>query len=230
MKTIRIILADDHRLVRQGLAAILEADPRLKISAQAASGLEAVRLAGELCPDIVLMDISMPDLNGMEATRQILSENPDIKIIALSMHAERIFVMGMLNAGVSGYLLKSSSFNELKEAIHIVMDGKIYLSHEITSIVVENAMAPNHEKKVSRYSLLSKREREILQLISEGNSNKTIGEKLNISIKTAQIHRTNLKRKLNLFTTAALTKYAVAKGLTSIEPGIEIQTPDNPKP
>lgn len=146
------------------------------------------------------------------------------------MHNERLFVMGMLDAGVSGYLVKSCSFNELKEAIDIVMDGKIYLSHEVTSIVVESAMSPDREKQASRYSLLSKREREVLQLISEGNSNKSISEKLDISIKTAQIHRSNLKNKLNLFTTAALTKYAVAKGLTSIETDMDSTPPDTNKP
>ncbi|WP_022665053.1 response regulator [Desulfospira joergensenii] len=229
MKKIRMLLADDHKIVRHGLVSTLEADPRLKIAAQAGSGLEAVRLARKHCPDIVLMDISMPDLNGMEASRQILCQNPDIKIIALSMHAEKVYVMGMLDAGVSGYLLKSCSFNELKEAIDIVLEGKIYLSHEVTSLVVESAVATGHEKKASRYSLLSKREREVLQLISEGHSNKKIGVKLNISIKTVQIHRTNLKKKLNLFTTAALTKYAVAKGLTSILPDRDTAFPEDYK-
>ena len=225
----KIIIADDHMIVREGLITSFNREKSFEVIAEADSGQEAIRLSLEHFPDIVIMDISMPDLNGMEATRQILSKNPNIKIIALSMHTKKLYVMGMLNAGISGYLSKSCSFKELLKAIEVVLSGKIYLCHDVARFVVESALAPGQNKGDPRFSLLSQREREVLQLISEGHKNKNIADKLHISTKTVQVHRTNLKKKLTLYSTAELTKYAISKGLTSIEQSMEYHLPDNIK-
>jgi DNA-binding NarL/FixJ family response regulator len=216
MEKIKIIIADDHRMVRQGLINLFSTHKKFEIVAETGSGQEAVQLALTHFPDIVIIKIGMPDLNGMEATKQILSKNPAIKIIALSVHTQKQYVMGMLDAGGSGYLLKSCSFQELITAIDVVLSGRIYLCHDISAVVVESALASEQNKTGSLFSLLSQREREILQLLSEGHKNKSIAERLHISTKTVQVHRTNLKKKLNLNSTAELTKYAISKGLTSV--------------
>lgn len=217
MEKTTLIIADDHRILRQGLVTSFNLEKRFRVIAEAASGQEAIRLALEHSPDIILMDITMPDLNGMEATRQILAKKPRIKIIALSMHTQKLYVMGMLDAGVSGYLSKTCSFKELVEAVNIVLSGKIYLCHDIAKIVVDRALASQQETRESQFSLLSHREMEILQLIAEGHKNKDIAEKLHISVKTVQIHRTHLKKKLSIDNTADLTKYAISKGITSMD-------------
>jgi DNA-binding NarL/FixJ family response regulator len=216
MEKTKILIADDHRMVRQGLINLFSTHKKFEIIAETGSGQEAVQLALSHFPDIVIIKIGMPDLNGMEATKQILSKNSAIKIIALSVHTQKRYVMGMLNAGGSGYLLKSCPFQELITAIEVVLSGRIYLCHDISAVVVESALASEQNKMGSLFSLLSQREREILQLLSEGHKNKSIAEKLHISTKTVQVHRTNLKKKLNLNSTAELTKYAISKGLTSV--------------
>jgi len=217
MEKTKIIIADDHRMVRQGLINLFSTKKNVEVLAETGSGQEVVHLALTHYPDIVIIKIGMPDLNGMEATKQILSKNPNIKIIALSVHTEKKYVMGMLDAGASGYLLKSCSFQELLTAIKVVLSGKIYLCHDVSGVVVESALSSEQNKIESLFSLLSQREREILQLLSEGHKNKSIAEKLHISTKTVQVHRTHLKKKLNLNSTAELTKYAISKGLTSVE-------------
>jgi len=217
MKKIKIIIADDHKMVRQGLINLFAMEKNFEIIAETGSGQEVVKLALLHYPDIVIIKNSMPGLNGMVATKQILSKNSNIKIIALSVNRGKQFVMGMLNAGISGYLLKSCSFQELLTAIKVVLSDRLYLCHDVAGIVVESALTSEQNKTGSLFSLLSQREREILQLISEGLKNKNIATKLHISTKTVQVHRTHLKKKLNLYSTAELTKYAISNGLTSLE-------------
>ncbi len=181
------------------------------------NGRQALMLTRRLKPDVVIMDIAMPELNGIDATRQIVDEVPGVKVIALSMHSEKQFVEGMLRAGVMGYLLKESAFEELIKAIRIVCAGKKYLSPDVTDIVLRDYLSPPDGKDIEQASDLTLREREVLQLLAEGRATKKIAERLNISVKTVESHRKNIMDKLNLHTVAELTKYAVRRGLTSIE-------------
>lgn len=216
MSIIKILLADDHTIFQHGLEKSLISDKAFTVIAKANSGKSAIALAEKYTPDLVIIDVSMPDINGMEATRQILLNNSNIKILALTMHSERIYVLGMLHAGASGYLLKSCSFNELLTAIHRVLSGKLILCPEIKHLLTETEFAASARRKLSVPSLISQREREVLQLIAEGNTNKSISEKLNISIKTVDVHRNNLKKKLDIHSIAGLTKFAINEGLTSL--------------
>lgn len=215
MKKIKIILADDHIIVQHGLSNSLEMEKDIEVVAMANSGHEAIELAGRLRPELVIMDVSMPGLNGMEATKQILKKYPEIKVVALSMHTEKIYVSGMMKAGASGYILKSCSFKELLKGIHRVSAGGYFFCDEVKHLVREKDIDAVSEDRVSVFSLLSRREREVLQLIAEGHKSRVIAEKLNISIKTVDIHRTNLKTKLNIHSIAELTKFAIAEGITS---------------
>jgi len=210
-----ILIADDHAILRHGLRNSLEENSDFDIIADTDSGREAVKLASELNPDIILMDITMPELNGMEATKQIITNNPEAKIIALSMHLDKLYVMGMLNSGASGYLLKSCSFKELQSAITEVLSGKTYLCSDVTQIVVDQALTNKAQKKPSLLTVLSQREREILQLIAEGNNSKRIADILFISKKTVEAHKNNIKKKLGIKNIAGLTKLAIKEGLTS---------------
>jgi DNA-binding NarL/FixJ family response regulator len=212
---IKIILADDHKIVRQGLRTLLEQETDLEVMAEADDGRMAVRLARELSPQVVIMDVSMPDLNGIEATRQVLAECPGVKVIALSMHADRRFVMNMLKAGASGYLLKDSAFEELATAIRMVLNNKIYLSTEIANIVIKDYLQGGGDESV--FSVLSPREREVLQLMAEGKSTRQIADHLNISIKTVETHRMQIMHKLEIYSVAELTKYAIREGLSSLD-------------
>ncbi len=207
MKKHTLIIADDHRIVHHGISQALNKEENFVVIAEADSGKEAVSLARKHNPDLVLIDISMPGLNGMEATRQILAATPKIRVLALSMHTEKIYVKGMLDAGASGYILKSCSYNELVKALQTVLAGNIYLSPEITHLLVKNSP--------DRLSLLSLREREVFTLIAEGRTTREIADKLCLSGKTIDVHRKNIKDKLGIHTIAGLTKYAIAKGLTS---------------
>ena len=207
MKKHTLILADDHRIVHHGISQALKKEENFVVLAEADNGKEAVSLALELNPDLVLMDISMPDINGMEATRRILAGNPAIRVIALSMHTEKIYVKGMLDAGASGYILKSCSYNELVTALKTVLAGNIYLSPEITHLLVTN--------NSDRLSLLSRREQEVFILIAEGRTTRQIAQTLCLSSKTIDVHRKKIKEKLGIHTIAGLTKYALIKGLTS---------------
>ena len=216
--SIRVILADDHTIVRHGLSKLLQQEEGMEVIAQAENGHSTVELTRELCPDMVIMDIGMPDLNGIDATRQIIHDFPDMKVIGLSMHSGSNFVIEMLKAGASGYLLKDCALEELTTAIRTVADGKTYLSPSITDVVVEKYVRHSKEKESSAFSLLSQREREVLQLLAEGKTTKQIGRKLHISPKTVEGHRLRLMSKLNMDSVAKLTKYAVQQGLTSPEP------------
>jgi DNA-binding NarL/FixJ family response regulator len=215
---IKVILADDHHIVREGLRGLLQKQKDFEITAEAQNGLEAVRLCKQLRPDIVVMDITMPDLNGIDATRQILDEVPKVKVIALSMHSDKQFVDGMLRAGVKGYLLKDCASEELILCIQTVSSGRVYLSPAITHMVVREFVNPTREDVLDAGAALSSRERQVLQMIAEGRSTKEIADLLFISVKTVESHRKKIMEKTNLHTVADLTKYAIRLGLTSLEP------------
>jgi two-component system, NarL family, response regulator NreC len=215
--SMRILLADDHKITRQGLRSLLEKQQDMEVVAEAENGRAAARLAAEMAPDVIIMDVTMPDLNGVEATKQILSKSPDIKIIALSMHSDTLFVTEMLKSGAAGYLLKDCAFEELTRAIRTVVDGKTYLSPSISGVVVEDYLHRLSKVDFSNSDVLTDREREVLQLMAEGNSTKQIALRLHISTKTVETHRRQIMGKLDIHTVAELTKYAIRKGLTSLE-------------
>jgi DNA-binding NarL/FixJ family response regulator len=215
--SLRILLADDHKITRQGLRSLLEKQQDMEVVAEAEDGREAIRLAAEMAPDVVIMDITMPDLNGVEATKQILAKSPDIKIIGLSMHSDTVFVTEMLKSGAAGYLIKDCAFEELVRAIRTVIDNKVYLSPSISGVVVEDYIQRLSQTNFTGPDILSDREREVLQLMAEGNSTKRIAAKLHISVKTVETHRRQIMNKLDIHTVAELTKYAIRKGLTSLE-------------
>ena len=216
--SIRIILADDHAVLRHGLSKLLENEKDIEVIAQAKDGYSIINLTEELSPDVVVMDISMPELNGIEATRQIIKHYPSVKVIALSMHSSKNFIMEMFKAGASAYLLKDCEFEELVSAIRTVVTNKKYISPSISDVVVENYVYSTDDKKDSAFSILTTREREILQLLTEGKSTKQIAKKLHVSPKTVEAHRLNMMNKLKLESIAQLTKYAIQEGLTSPEP------------
>ena len=216
---LRVILADDHKIVRDGLRNLLNKPPEVEVIADTEDGRSTVELARKLSPDVVIMDITMPDMNGIEATRRILSENPHIKVIGLSMHSDRRFVVEMLKAGVSGYLLKDCAFEELEKAIHAVMKNQIYLCPPIAKTVTQDylhRLTPTNASSV--YTILTPREREVLQLLSEGKTTKQIAYNLGLSGKTVETHTQKVMKKLSLHSLAELTKYAIREGLTSLEP------------
>lgn len=212
----RILLADDHKIVRDGLKALIEKEMGMEVIAEADTGRKALQLSRKLKPDIVVMDITMPDLNGIDATRQIVGELPGIKVVALSMHSQKQFIEGMLKAGVSGYLLKDGAFEELIDAVRTVMTGRLYLSPDITGIVVSEFLKYQQAAQDAEAEVLTLREREVLQLIAEGHTVKATAQALNISIKTVETHRSHIMKKLELYTVAELTKYAIRQGLTPI--------------
>ncbi len=214
---ISIILVDDHVIMRDGLRHLLDEESDIEVIGEADNGRKAVKLALEKKPDIVIMDIAMQDMNGIEATRQIKSNNPEIKVIALSMHSERQIVVGVFRAGASGYLLKESSSLELVDAIRTIHLGRKYLSQKISDIVLQEISDVKKDTKEIGVDVLTNRECEILQLISEGNSTKKIAEVLFISPKTVESHRANIMEKLNIHNIPELTKYAIRAGLTSLE-------------
>jgi len=213
----KILLADDHKITREGLRSLLEKQSDMEVVAEAKEGHEAVRLVREMHPDIAIMDVTMPDLNGIEATQKIVSECPNVKVIALSMHSDTLFVTEMLKSGASGYLLKDCAFEELTRAIHTVLDGKIYLSPAISDVVVDGYLHRLSEDKPVDSDVLSHREREVLQMLAEGKSTKQVALKLHISVKTVETHRRQMMHKLDIYSVAELTKYAIRKGLTSLE-------------
>jgi DNA-binding NarL/FixJ family response regulator len=214
---IRILLADDHQLIRDGLRALIAAEQDMIVVAEAENGRDAVDLVKQHTPDIVVMDINMPDLNGIDATKIILKENPEVKVIALSVHSTSRFVKEMLKAGVSGYLVKHCAYEELATAIRIVMKDKPYLSSQIIGTVMDDYATNFQSKKKSVFSVLSSREREILQLVAEGLTSEDIADRLFISKKTVSSHRRQIMKKLNLNSVAELTRYAISEGLVSTE-------------
>lgn len=215
---LKIVIADDHQLLRQGLRALLHDESDMEVVGEAENGHEAVALTKQLSPDVVVMDVGMPELNGMEATRQILADRPGTRILALSMHTDKRFASGMLQAGATGYLLKDAAFDELISAIRTVAGGKTYLSPQITEVVMEDYVQRLGGGGGGVFSVLSAREREVLQAMAEGRSTKDIAERLHVSVKTVETHRQQIMNKLNIHSVAELTKYAVREGLTSLEP------------
>ncbi|MFA5183676.1 MAG: response regulator transcription factor [Syntrophales bacterium] len=214
---IKIVLADDHQIVRHGLRSLLSAEPDMEVVGEAENGRMVVKLVQETSPQVVIMDISMPDLNGIEATRQILGESPGIKVIALSMHSDSLFVLNMFKAGASGYLLKDCALEELVKAVRTVMNRKVYLSPGISDIVIKDFVIGWSSAESSAYSVLTAREREVLQLMAEGRSTNQIAESLCVSVKTVEAHRKQMMNKLDIHSVAELTKYAIRQGLTSLE-------------
>lgn len=216
---ITILLVDDHRLFRQGLNALFSAHSKINVIGEAGDGHDAIDQARKLQPNIVLMDINMPVLNGIEATRQMKAEIPAIKVIALSMLSGREFVQKMFGAGSSGYLLKDCHFNELVKAVTVVNSGRSYISPSLAGALIEDYLLQLSDKAELWHSatVLSRREREILQLIAEGWATQKIASKLCISVKTVETHRSHIMKKLSLYTVAELTKYAVTEGITFLE-------------
>ena len=215
--SIRILLADDHKITREGLVSLISKQSDMEVVAEAENGREAVGLSKDFRPDVIIMDVSMPGLNGIEATKQILSEDENVKVIALSMHSDNLFVSEMLKSGASGYMLKDCAFEELDRAIREVVGGNTYLSPMISGTVVEDYLRKLNKSDTGESGILSDREREVLQLLAEGQSMKQIGLKLFISAKTVETHRRQIMNKLDMYTVAELTKYAIRKGLTSLD-------------
>lgn len=212
----RVLIADDHKIFREGLRALLEKQRGIEVVAEAKDGLEAVRFAQKLIPDVVIMDVAMPEKNGIEATRETLEVLPKIKVIALSMHSDRRFVLQMLKAGAVGYLLKDSAFEELAAAIQAVASGQTYLSPKITDVVIKEYLYSQARSEASVFTILTHREREVLQLLAEGKSTKEIAATLHLSVKTIETHRQQVMDKLDIHSVAELTKYAIREGLTSL--------------
>lgn len=213
----KILIADDHTIVRQGLRALIDKEEEMTVIAEAATGTEAVQLAREQRPDVIVMDITMPDLNGIDATRLITAELPDVKVLALSMESDRRFVVEVLKAGANGYVLKDAAFAELATAIRAVSSGETYLPPRITNLLIKEYLQRIPEEVSATYENLSAREREILQLIADGSNAKEIAFTFGVSVKTVENQRHSIMKKLDLYSIAELTKYAVRQGLTSLK-------------
>ncbi len=215
--TIKIILADDHNVLREGLKSLLNQQQDFEVIGEADNGRDAVRLAKKLEPDIVILDIGMPNMNGIQATQHIVAEVPDTKVLALSMHSDHQFVVKMLQAGASGYMLKDCAYEELISAVRDINAGKFYLSKDVTGVVINNYINMIQAVDAVSHPTLTSRERETLQLIAEGKSTAETANLLNVSTKTIETHRKNIMDKLDIHNIAELTKYAVREGITSIE-------------
>jgi two-component system, NarL family, response regulator NreC len=213
---IRILLADDHTVVRDGLRALLEKQPDMAVVGEAADGRDSIRLAEEHAPDVVVMDIAMPNLNGIEATRRILAANPATAVLMLSMHQDESYVLRSLKAGAKGYLLKDSLRTDVIEAIRAVSQGRSYLTRKVSRMLQEDYMRQLESRGLDdSYDLLTDREREILQMVAEGRSNKEVAGLLNISSTTVETHRAHILQKLGLHSVPELILYAVRKGIIS---------------
>lgn len=215
--SIKVLLVDDHAIIREGLRSLLEKEPNMDVVADTDDGRKARNLVRELSPDVVIMDITMPGLNGIEATRQITAESPRVKVIALSIHSKRRYVADMLSAGAAGYILKECLFDELVQAIKAVVAGGQYLSPRITDVVVSDYVKRLSAAPDSPAMALTSREREVLQLVAEGKPTKQIALELHVSTKTIEANRRQIMEKLNRHSVAELTKYAIREGLTTLE-------------
>jgi DNA-binding NarL/FixJ family response regulator len=213
---IRILIADEHRIVREAIISMLENEGDIQVIGEAEDGRTAVEMALELQPDIVIIETSLPNLNGIEATRQIIGTFPDIKIIALSGHSDNRSVYEMLRAGAMGYVPKQCAFSELILAIRNVISNKVYMSTQISGIVVDGYLNRQPDSENSPYLVLTARAREVLQLIADGKSTKVIARELFVSVKTVEWHRSQLMKKLRMQSVAELVKYAIREGLTQV--------------
>ena len=214
--SIRIVLVDDHQLLREGLCAILAAESDMEVVGEAEDGRSAIDLVGQLCPDVVVMDIGMADMNGLEATRQIKQKFASVKVLVLSTYVDKRYVLRMLEAGAEGYVAKAGAYDELRRAIHAVAGGKMYLSPDVADRVVSAYLQPRSRGDAYQHDPLSARQREVVQLLAEGHSSSEIAHKLHLATSTVETHRRNLMRKLDVHSVAELTKYAVREGLTTL--------------
>lgn len=211
---VKILIADDHKIVRDGLTALIEKEADFEVVGQAANGRQAVKGVRVQQPDVVIMDLSMPEMNGIDAASEILEEFPQCKIIILSMHADKRFVNGALQAGASGFLLKECAFKELNNAVRAVCNNQSYLSPQIAHLVIDNYR--QQLKSESTAEALTTKEREVLQLLSEGNQTKKIAEKLHVSVKTIEARRRTIMDKLDISSVAGLVRYAIREGISEI--------------
>jgi DNA-binding NarL/FixJ family response regulator len=214
---LRILLADDHRLFRDGLRTLLGQQADMEVVGEAVDGPSAIEAAGRLRPDVLLMDISMSGLNGIEATRRVLADSPGTRVIMLSMHADQRYVTESLRAGAMGYVLKDSAIDELLAAIRAVAQDRRYLSRTIADLVIEGYIGMAKDRERSVFSTLTPRERDVLQLLAEGKSTKEMAARLKVSVKTVETHRKQIMDKLDIHSVAELTKYAIREGLTLLE-------------
>jgi DNA-binding NarL/FixJ family response regulator len=217
METIKVVLAEDHTIVRQGLRSLLDQQAGIEVVAEAEDGRQAVRIAEQLQPDVVLMDFSMPGLNGLEATRQIKQRVPDVKVLILTRHANREYIESILRAGASGYLIKKSAADDLIIAIMSVARGDSFLDPSISTTVKEGLLQQSEGETQVYDGKITPREREVLQLIVEGHPNREIASILHISVKTVDNHRANLMQKIDVHSTPDLTQYAIRKGIISLD-------------
>jgi DNA-binding NarL/FixJ family response regulator len=217
-KIVRVLLAEDHTIMRKGLRSLLDGEPDVEVVGEAEEGREAVRMTRQLLPDVVLMDISMPELNGLEATRQIKRELPAVNVLILSRHDNEEYVLQILRAGASGYVVKRAAPTELLLAIRAAHRGKFFLSPSVSREVIEEYVQQTAGTAKDRWESLTDREREVLQLIAEGHTSREIAELLTISEQTVRTHRANLMDKLDIHSTAELTQYAIRKGVISLDP------------
>ncbi len=215
--SIKILLADDHEIVREGLRTLFDKQADMKVVAEANDGREAVQLAQRLTPDVVIMDISMPRMNGMEATRRIVGKCPGIKIIALSKHREKRFVLDMLDAGASGYIHKTCGYTELLKAVRAVLENQRYFCPQNAAVHREGETRASRQGRKAAKSTLTAREREVLQLLAEGKTTREVAALLDVSVKTVETHRHQIMTKLNTRSIADLTKFAIREGITSLE-------------
>jgi len=217
MKKVKLLVADDHKIFRQGIKKLLEEEPDLQVVGEAADGREAVKKATELKPDVILMDIAMANLNGLEATKQIKKVLPDVKVIMLTMHKNEEYVLQSFQAGASGYILKEGAVEELVSAIRSIHQDKSVLSPTISKTLIDAYLRKMETGKTETpFDLLTDREREVLQLIAEGYTNREVAKSLFISVKTVEAHRAHIMQKLNIHEIARLVKYAIQKGLVDL--------------
>jgi len=211
----KVLLVDDHKIMREGISALLRRYSEFEVVGQAADGRQALEMASQLKPDIIIMDVGMPNLNGVDATKQLLSMNPDLKIMALSTHSDGAVVAKMIKAGAKGYILKESAFEELIEGLNTLQDDRTFLCNKISKVVFSEYVGMVTNSKVINGDGLTGLEREVLQLVAEGHTTKEIAEILNLSTKTIDSHREHIMQKLGIRNIAGLTKYAIREGMTT---------------